>query len=95
MAVFLVTWDLNKEKPNYSAARDKVIAALSKCTHAKDSGLDSVWFVDTTSSIHEIYDYLAPNFDSNDRLVITHMKKGDYHGWLSTPAWTWINARSL
>jgi hypothetical protein len=30
MAVYLVTWDLNKEKPNYGEARKQFIAQLDR-----------------------------------------------------------------
>ena len=42
MPVYLVTWDLNREKPNYSEQRQKLIAQLGRYQHIKDPGLDSV-----------------------------------------------------
>jgi hypothetical protein len=45
MAVYVVTWDLNKEKPNYAEARKQFIAHLERYDNTKDPGLDSVRFV--------------------------------------------------
>ena len=47
MAVYLVTWDLNKEKPNYAEARKQFIAHVERYENKKDAGLDSVRFVST------------------------------------------------
>ncbi len=91
--VYLVTWDLNKEKPNYSQARADFIAHLNKFEHVKDSGLDSVWFISTTWSAEEASTYLRQKLDGNDRLVVTKLVAGQYAGWLSKTTWDWIGAR--
>jgi hypothetical protein len=41
MPVYLVTWDLNREKPNYSEMRQRPINQLSRYERIKDPGLDS------------------------------------------------------
>ena len=96
MAVYLVTWDLNREKLNYSQARVNFLARLDKFTSKKDSGLDSVRFVDTTWDAEKISNYLKKMLDSNDRLFVTKIHKGssERFGWLSTKTWDWIKARS-
>lgn len=38
MAVYLVTWDLNKEKPNYAEARKQFIAHVERYENKKDAG---------------------------------------------------------
>jgi hypothetical protein len=50
MAVYLVTWDLNKEKPNYAQARQNLITHLERYQNIRDPGLDSVWFLSTELS---------------------------------------------
>lgn len=93
MAVYLITWNLNRES-NYQGASDAVHNALNKLDTTRDLGLETVRFVNTTSTMHQLYDYLAPYFDKNDRLVITKMVSGQYHGWLTEQTWSWINARA-
>ena len=42
MAVYVVTWDLNKEKPNYSQARTAFVKHIEAYENKKDPGLDFV-----------------------------------------------------
>jgi hypothetical protein len=93
MAVYLVTWDLNKEKPNYSAARIIFIKHLERYTQTKDPGLDSVRFVSTTWSVEQVAADLRKKMDENDTLVVTELVAGDYNGYLSEKVWKWIDAR--
>ncbi len=93
MAVYLVTWDLNKEKPNYSQARQTLISHLERYQHIKDPGLDSVWFVSTDLSVGEIDSDVRQKMDENDRLFVTKIIFGQHQGWLGQDIWGWINAR--
>lgn len=91
--IYLVTWDLNQEKPNYAQARATFLERLEKLENHKDPGLDSVRFVSSMSSASEVSDYLRTALDTNDRLVVTTMRRGEYHGWLNKATWEWINVR--
>ena len=93
MAVYLVTWDLNKEKPNYAEARRQFIAHLERYENTRDSGLDSVRFVSTSLSAAQLNEDLRTKLDDNDRMIVTKLVSGDYSGWLSKDVWSWINAR--
>jgi hypothetical protein len=93
MAVYLVTWDLNTEKPNYAEARKQFIAHLERYENKKDSGLDSVRFVSTHLSADQLSDDLRKKLDSNDRIIVTKLVSGNYQGWLDETVWDWINAR--
>lgn len=93
MAVYLVTWDLNKEKPNYNAARDAFLTHLDRYTNKKDPGLDSVRFVSTTWSARQIMDDLHTKMDDNDTLFVTKLVSSDHQGWLSKTTWEWIDER--
>lgn len=93
MAVYLVTWDLNKEKPNYSTARAILISRLSQYEHMKDPGLDSVWFLSTDLIAQQIDEDLRKRIDNNDRLFVTKLISGGHQGWLAKATWDWINAR--
>jgi hypothetical protein len=93
MAVYVVTWDLNKEKPNYAAARAAFISRLEVYENKRESGLDSVRFISTTDSANEIVDYLQGRLDSNDCLVVSKLKSGEHQGLLTQGAWDWIEVR--
>jgi hypothetical protein len=93
MSVYLVTWDLNKEKPNYAQARHELIAHLTRYQHIKDSGLDSVWFLSTDWSADQVDADVRTKMDRNDRLVVTKLVSGQHQGWLSRNIWDWINPR--
>lgn len=93
MSVYLVTWDLNREKPNYATARANFGARLDEYTNVKDPGLDSVRFVATTWSAQEIYTDLRKNLDDNDTIFVISFKDGSRQGWLSQNVWDWINSR--
>lgn len=93
MSVYLVTWDLNKEKPNYAQARTALITHLSRYDYIKDSGLDSVWFLSSNYSADQIDADIRTKLDTNDRLVVTKLVSGQHQGWLAQNVWDWINAR--
>ena len=83
MAVYLVTWELNREKPNYAQARTNFLSTLEQFEHTKDSGLDSVAFVSSASSADGISDSLKKKLDDNDRVIVTKLASGSYQGWLA------------
>ncbi len=94
MAVFLVTWNLNKEKPNYDDARRKFVGRLDQYETIRDPGLESVRFVSTSLSAESLGKDLKNYLDSNDRLVVTKFSGVDHYGWLHESVWKWIDARS-
>jgi hypothetical protein len=93
MAVYVVTWDLNREKPNYNQARAAFIAHLERYENTRDSGLDSVRFVSTSWSADQVSADLRQKLDNNDRILVTKLVRGDHAGWLAKSVWDWINAR--
>ena len=93
MSVYLVTWDLNREKPNYAQARENLISNLGRYQHIKDPGLDSVWFISTNSTANQIDTDVRTKMDGNDRLFVTKLVSGQHQGWLGSDIWEWINAR--
>lgn len=92
MAVYLVTWDLNREKPNYAQARDNFLARLNEYENINDPGLDSVRFISTSWTANQVSDDLRERLDNNDRIIVLSMT-GDHQGWLSQGVWDWINKR--
>ena len=92
MQVFLVTWNLNKERANYDAARIAFVKHLDLSYQNKaDSGLESVRFVASTQTADAISAHLYKRLDGNDCLVVTKMNAGQHQGWLSEETWEWIN----
>lgn len=93
MSVYLVTWDLNKEKANYAEARAKFLARVSQYENTRDAGLDSVRFVSTTQTAEQLSDSLRTALDNNDRIMVTKLVTGSHQGWLAKDVWVWINSR--
>lgn len=93
MSVYLVTWDLNKEKSGYHTARENFLNNLKTFEHTKDPGLDSVYFVSTEWSADEVSDDLRSEMDKNDKIVVVKLLKGNHQGWLNSEVWDWVNSR--
>lgn len=93
MAVYVVTWNLNKEKANYNAARTAFIAQIETYENCSDGELESVRFISTQRQPAEISDYLRLKMDDNDRLLVSRMNVGQHAGWLAKDTWNWISAR--
>lgn len=93
MAVYLVTWDLNKEKSGYANARTQLLSRLDKYESIKDSSLDSVRFVSTSWNVQQVVNDLLQYIDKNDSLFITKLEVDNYTGWLNKNTWDWIRVR--
>lgn len=93
MAVYVVTWNLNKEGSTYTQAREAFLRHLNAYDNTKDAGLETVRFVSTTESANQIDEYLRQKLDGNDRLFVAKLNPGQYQGWLDKDVWEWIDAR--
>lgn len=93
MSVYLVAWDLNREKPNYTQARAAFLKHLEAYENTYDSSLESVRFISTTNSADQVDGYLRQKLDDNDRVIVTHLVRGGHQGWLDKDVWNWINQR--
>lgn len=93
MAVYLVTWDLNKERLNYAAARTAFLQNLDAYPNKADAGLDSVRFVQSNQTAGEVCSFLRTKMDTNDRIVVSKLVTGQHQGWLAQTTWDWINSR--
>lgn len=87
MAVFSVSYDLNKQGKNY----DGLYAALKKTDY--NHIMDSTWLVSTNETIQQLNDRLKTQTDDNDYLFISKVNGGEYKGWLQTSIWEWLRAR--
>lgn len=93
MSVYLVTWDLNREKLNYPQARAAFLKHLEAYENTRDSRLDSVRFISTSSSADQVDSYLRQKLDDDDRIMVTQLVRGGHQGWLDKEVWDWINQR--
>ena len=90
--IYLVTWDLNKEKPNYASARANFLARLDQYPNIKDSGLDSVRFLSTTWTAEQVYDDLKVKLDGNDKIIVVSLSGASYYGYLNKGVWEFIDS---
>ncbi len=93
MAVYVVSWNLNKERSNYNSARAEFLKQFDKYQTKSDSGLESTRFVSTNESANAVSEHLLKKMDTNDRLIVSRMRTGEHQGWLQKDVWDWINAR--
>jgi hypothetical protein len=93
VAVYVVTWNLNKEGAAYQHARTAFLNQLAKFENVADPGLDSVRFISTMNSASEISDFLRYKLDGNDCLFVSKLASGTQDGWMAQATWNWINAR--
>lgn len=94
MAVYVVTWNLNKEGAAYATARTTFLKHLAKYDNTQDSGLETVRWISTNESAQQVSDYLRQKLDNNDRLFVSKVVSGAHAGWLEKSVWTWIDARA-
>lgn len=94
MAVFMVTWNINNERSNYSHARRVFLEHLERYPNIKDPALESVRWISSTATASQVYDDLRIKLDSNDRIFITQVGPGSYYGYLDKAVWDWIAARA-
>ncbi len=93
MSVYVVTWNLNQERSNYGNARQAFIQQIERYDNVKDSGLETVRWISTSSTASQVDTDLRRNLDQNDRLFVSKLNPNENHGWLSQKTWDWINAR--
>ncbi|EJM48084.1 hypothetical protein [Pseudomonas sp. GM48] len=93
MAIFMVTWNLNKERGNYAQARQAFIQHLDRYQNVSDPGLESVRWLNSAATATQVSDDLRLKLDVNDRIFVTKINEGEHQGWLSKNVWEWINAR--
>lgn len=93
MAVYVVTWNLNRERSNYDAARRQFIQHLERYPNAQDGGLESVRWVQSSGTARQLSDDLRQMLDGNDRLFVSKLNDGQYSGWLNETVWEWVRSR--
>lgn len=87
MAVYCVSYDLNKQGQNYNALYDEL--KKTDCLHI----LGSTWLVSSNESANQLSSRLQKVMDTNDRLFVSRVNQWQYDGWLPKTFWEWVDAR--
>jgi hypothetical protein len=69
MAILLVTYDLKAPGRNYGPVFDY----LKQFTYCK--GLESVWLLDTTTSVGDVRTALQGRVDGNDKILVARLTR--------------------
>jgi hypothetical protein len=93
MSVYVVTWNLNKERANYANARAEFIKQLDTYEGIRDDKLETVRFVSSASSAYQVSEFLRQKLDDNDSLFVSKLHVGAHSGWLDRDVWAWVDAR--
>lgn len=84
MAVFIISYDLNRPGQNYPDLYDK-IKSLGSWAHI----LDSTWLIDTNKTAKEVFDSISPCLDSTDKIIVIEAKN-HWHAILTEEIYTWL-----
>lgn len=89
VAVFIVTYDLNKKGQEYDAVIDK-IKSLGAWAHV----LKSAFLLDTALSASQVFNAVYSVIDENDRLLIQQLTSS-WQGYLNKDFIDWVAKRRL
>ncbi|MBA0328481.1 hypothetical protein D7U76_09790 [Stenotrophomonas maltophilia] len=92
MAVYVVTWNLNREA-NYDPKRTAFLNHLNRHENVADPALETVRWISTGLSADALSADLRQRLDGNDRIFVSHVYTGGHQGYLSKATWAWINQR--
>ncbi|QND70011.1 hypothetical protein [Tardiphaga robiniae] len=84
---------MDKQRTNYAQARQNLIEYLSRYSHIKDPGLDSVWFIQSSITVDALDAEIRSRLGGHDRLIVTKLESGQHQGWLDPATWAWINPK--
>lgn len=85
MAVYLVTYDLNRE-----TVRPNIVGEIKKFTWARLS--ESSYAIETHLTVEAVYNRLKPVIDSNDNIYIISLKH-PYQGFGPADVNKWLEDR--
>lgn len=85
MAVFCVSYDLNKSGQNYEGLWEEI-----KKSNGYYHIMDSTWWVHTAETAEQLNDRLRTRTDKNDSLFLSKVNSGQYAGWLTQDQWDWL-----
>ncbi|MFW1746108.1 hypothetical protein ACG9XW_07780 [Acinetobacter guillouiae] len=84
MAVYSVSYDLNKEGQNYTALITEIKSFNGYC-----KVMQSYWFICSNDSIQAVSDKLIRHIDTNDFLLVMEVST-NRQGWLNKSIWQWL-----
>lgn len=84
MAVYSVTYDLNKQDKNYDGLIEELKNSSAYINYQK-----SAWLIKTYESIEALNNRLKSQIDDNDYLLVIEVKN-NYLGWLPKSDWDFI-----
>ena len=87
MAIYSVSYDLNKEGQNY-----KDLIAEIKSFNGYCKVMDSYWFVCSKDTATTLANRLKKHMDKNDTLLVMEVST-NRHGWLNKKIWNWLKQR--
>lgn len=93
MAVYVVTWNLNREGANYSARRTAFLNHLARYPNVADPALETVRWVSSAGTASALSLDLRHQLDANDSIFVSRLVDGSYDGFLSQPTWDWVRSR--
>lgn len=87
MAVYSLSYDLNKEGANYIKAKEKLEKRLEAYTRIRP--MRSFWLLSSSGDPSSIGTYIKDCFDTNDTYLIERVTPDSY-GRLSQASWDFI-----
>jgi len=84
MAVFVVSYDLNKAGQDYKGLYEELKRSTNWWHY-----LDSTWLIYTSESANGLFQRIKKHIDNNDSVFIVEVNN-NYSGRLSEKAWEWI-----
>ncbi|NBI06690.1 hypothetical protein [Senegalia massiliensis] len=88
MAVYLISYDLNKPDNNYESLYETIKSYEAWWHH-----LDSTWIIETSSSCQSVSNNIKSHIHSDDNLLIIEVKN-NFNGMLPNHAWEYLRKRN-
>lgn len=92
MAVYVVTWNLNREV-NYAAKRTAFLNHLNRHDNIADPNLETVRWISTNLSVEALSADLKLRLDANDAIFVARLANGSYSGFMRPATFAWITQR--
>ncbi|MBH0331066.1 SinR [Brevibacillus brevis] len=89
MAVYLISYDLNKSGKDYKGVYE-AIKASSVGGNTWWHYLDSTWIIKSNLSVQQVYEKIRLHTDSDDFFLVIEVKNNK-QGWLPQDAWDYLN----
>lgn len=88
MAIYSISYDLNKVGQNYEILINEIKLSNSWC-----KPMESHWLISSRETVTQVYNRLAKHLDKNDSILVTKLSP-DYYGFLPQVIWNWLKEHS-